>query len=549
MLKRYKKYKENYRALYALSFCMTILMQFLNIAEIVVVGGILDDLIQYRSMEMLYRNCILWLILFLTDFIFGLASGYINTHLDTKISYDMEKDLIDKIYKAPILRWSDSDKVEMSQRLDLDAKIICSYILNIPVNNLMNAVSIITVLAVLALVNVKMLAAVAMIVFIYLVLYAKTRTLMGEAYEKYQKVEASFYSRINEQIQMMNFIKLHNVRERFDDRFSTSFQKFYAGRMRLQKITMLFTSCDSLVDVCMQILVYLWAGKCIIDGTLKPGMFVVILGFYSVIMGSVKYFYHLGEIIQNTKSADKRITEILSCEEEEYGERISDSLQEIEFVNVDFAFGDKKVVQKFSYKFVPGKIYGLVGANGIGKSTLINLLLNMYQYQGEILYNGIDSREYDIPFLRKHLFGVTEQTSVLVPGTIYDNVSFSGKENADRALEISSTLGMDSVIERLPKRWDTKINENGNNLSGGEKKLISIMRELMKNPGVLIFDEPTNELDQEKKEKFMTFLSQNKKDKITIIISHDKEIENYCDDVIMIGDKNKVGKGKELCLI
>lgn len=548
MLRHYKKYKKRYQNLYILYVVLTVLIQFLNFAEIILVGGILDNLIKYQSMKMLYRNCICWFTIFLSDFIIGLLSGYINTHLDTKISYDIKADLIEKIYNTPILRWSDWDKVEMSQRLDLDSKIICSYILNIPVSNLMNVASVITIFVVLAIINGKMLVAVAVIVLIYLGLYAKTRILMGEAYEKFQKVEAVFYARMNEQIQMMNFMKLHNVREWFDKRFQTSFGEYYTGRMWLQKITMLFSSCDSLVDVCMQILVYLLAGKGIIDGTIQPGMFVVTLGFYSTAMGNVKYFYHLGEIIQNTKSADKRISEILSCEEEQYGNKTSDSIWEIEFENVNFAFGDKKIIQQFNYKFVTGKIYGLVGANGIGKSTLINLLTNMYQYQGEIRYNGMNSREFDIPFLRKNIFGVTEQTSALVPGTIYDNVVFSGKENRAQTLELSSVLGMDSVIEKFPKRWNTRVNENGSNLSGGEKKLITVMRELMKTPGVLILDEPTNELDKEKKEKLMTFLIKNKKDKITIIISHDKEIEDYYDDVIMIGDKNE-GKEKKLCLI
>lgn len=543
MLKHYKKYKKNYRLLYLLNIGMMISIKLLSIFEIILVGNILDNLIQYKSMKLLKYNCFCWFVVFAVSFLLQNISEYFSAYLSAKISFGMEQDLIEKIHRAPVLRWSEEDKVEMSQRMDLDVSIICSYILNVPVNNLVHIINIIVVMGILSVVNINILVMLFGVIFIYLLLYSRTRTLMGEAYENFQEQEAAFYSCMNEQIQMNYFIKLHSVKEWFDKRFKSSFQKYHRCRMRLQRISLFFTSCDSMIDACMQIFVYLWAGKKIIEGTLQPGMFVIILGLYDVVIGSVKYFYHLGEIIQNTRSSDNRIKKILSSEEEEYGKRTDSKIREIKLENVSFAFGNKIVIQNFNYKFVQGKIYGLVGINGSGKSTLIHLMLNMYQYQGKILYNGIDSHEYDLPFLRKYLFGVTEQTSIMIPGSIYENITFYGEENENKILKLSHELGMEQVIERFPERWETKINENGNNLSGGEKKLITIFREIKKNTNVLIFDEPTNELDTEKKEQFLNYISANKKEHITVIISHDKGIEKYCDEIILIGDKKGRRKG------
>lgn len=539
MLRRYKKYKEKYQILYLLNIGMIILVKILDICEIVLVGSILDNLIRYKSMRLLKYNCLCWLFLFTAVFLLENISQYVGIYLNTKIDFDMKKEILEKIHKVPILRWSDTDKVEMSQRLELDVSIICSYILNVPITNFINAVYIIIAVLILTLVNRNILIILFAIIFIYLFLYSKTRTMMGEAYKNFQEQESFFYSRVNEQIQLLNFIKLHSVKGKFSKRLNEAFKEYCKYRMKLQRISILFTSCDSIVDVCMQILVYLWAGKNIIEGALQPGTFVIILGLYSVVMGSIKYFYHLGEMIQNARSADERIMDILSSEEETYGEKREDTIYEIEFQNVEFAFGSKKIIRKFNHKFVRGNIYGVIGENGIGKSTLIQLLLNVYQYQGKILYNGIDSQEYDLPFLRKYLFGITEQASVMIPESVYENIAFSEKVDKEEIIILAQILGMDKVVERLSKKWDTIINENGNNLSGGEKKLISIMRELVKKPDVLIFDEPTNELDHEKKEQFLEFILKNKKKRITIIISHDQNIEKYCDEIIVIGDKNK----------
>lgn len=153
MLRRYKKYKEKYQILYMLNIGMIILVKILDICEIVLVGSILDNLIQYRSMRLLKYNCLCWLFLFIAGFLLENISQYVGIYLNTKIDFDMKKEILEKIHKVPILRWSDTDKVEMSQRLELDVSIICSYILNVPITNFINAVYIIIAVLILTLVN------------------------------------------------------------------------------------------------------------------------------------------------------------------------------------------------------------------------------------------------------------------------------------------------------------------------------------------------------------------------------------------------------------
>jgi len=140
--------------------------------------------------------------------------------------------------------------------------------------------------------------------------------------------------------------------------------------------------------------------------------------------------------------------------------------------------------------------------------------------------------------IKLRCIGVTEQEPILIADTLLNNITFGQKYSNDRLYELIEILNLDNYISSLDNGLETIINEKSSNISGGEKQKISILRELLKNPEVLIFDEPTSALDSLSKIKLINYLQEIKTDKIIIIISHDEIIKNICDKIINIKQLN-----------
>lgn len=185
--------------------------------------------------------------------------------------------------------------------------------------------------------------------------------------------------------------------------------------------------------------------------------------------------------------------------------------------------------------FVAGKIYSIRGENGAGKSTLINLLLGLYIncYRGEIIYNGIDINKIDLVDLRNKLVGVTEQIPLLLNDTLYNNL-LMGSKNFELMNFLIDYFQLNDFISRLENGINNVINESTTNISGGEKQKIAIIRQLISNPDVMIFDEPTASLDFDSKNKFLKYITKIKANKIIIIITHDDIINDFSDETITI---------------
>lgn len=176
----------------------------------------------------------------------------------------------------------------------------------------------------------------------------------------------------------------------------------------------------------------------------------------------------------------------------------------------------------------------MVGKNGIGKSTLVNIIMGLFvnEYKGRILYNNLDIDKLDMVSIRKNLYGVSEQEPILINDTIYNNIILGIDKNKDEEIKIlMEVLNLDKYIESLPLKMNTIVNEDCSNLSGGEKQKLSILRTLLKDPDILILDEPTSALDHYTKINLINYLKSIKEKKIIIVITHDDCIKNEADHV------------------
>ena len=212
----------------------------------------------------------------------------------------------------------------------------------------------------------------------------------------------------------------------------------------------------------------------------------------------------------------------------------------------NLSFGYKKnadhLFKNFSYKFQKDKIYAFRGESGVGKSTLMNILSGLIEnYDGSIYFNNENLRDINkndwfnkISIVPQNVF-INEDT--LLNNVILDQDKQNIKEEIDKANHAISKSGLKSFVEKLENGTNTLIKNNAKLISGGEKQRLAIARAIYKNSDILFFDEPVNNLDTENIEKFKKTLSEIKKDKIIIIIAHQKELYSFCDELIYIGEK------------
>ena len=190
---------------------------------------------------------------------------------------------------------------------------------------------------------------------------------------------------------------------------------------------------------------------------------------------------------------------------------------------------------ELAYHYGKGKIAAITGTNGTGKTTIVDLILRLHSpTKGEILLDNINVKEIDKNSYLKEI-SVLNQESYLFNLSIRENFNLVERDTKKQE-EMCKLTGIDKFIKTLPKGYDTIIDENSHNISGGQKRLLSLTRTLLKDAKILIFDEATSSLDTDKIQNVINILNELKKNHTVIVITHKEEIENIADEVITIND-------------
>ncbi len=214
-------------------------------------------------------------------------------------------------------------------------------------------------------------------------------------------------------------------------------------------------------------------------------------------------------------------------------------IEKIEFKNVSFAYnkGEKPVLENLNLVISGKDKIGVMGASGIGKSTIIRLLLRFWDVtSGEILINGINIKDISLYNLRSHI-ALLEQDTFIFNDTIAGNIAF-GKPAAtlDEIKTAAKRAGLAEFIETLPNKYDTDMGELGSRLSGGERQRVGIARVMLTNPDMLVMDEPTSALDIINEKGLLKTLAEEYKDKMIMIVSHRRSTLTDCNRILTVKD-------------
>lgn len=304
------------------------------------------------------------------------------------------------------------------------------------------------------------------------------------------------------------------------------------------------------------VLLLAYGGFLVVDGALKPGELVA---FYSLVWYIIWPIVNLGFVINQfsqAKASGERLLEVLEAESDVieesdfiYYERLKG---EVEFRDVSLSYDrdSKEALQDISFKAIPGKVIGLIGSTGSGKTSLTQLMTKFYEpSSGVVLIDGKSVTQYSLSTLRKNV-GFVLQESFLFSTTIKENISYGRPEaTLEEVIEAAKRAQAHEFIMELPLGYDTVLGERGMGLSGGQKQRIAIARAICIDPSILILDDATSAVDMETEVNIQMALKEVMQGRTTFIIAHRISSLKHADEILVLENGRIVERGKHEKLI
>lgn len=308
----------------------------------------------------------------------------------------------------------------------------------------------------------------------------------------------------------------------WDDRSAQS----VAMRFEVEKISTTAQSVTGLVEKLMSVAVIGLGAIAVFDSTMTIGALIAFNMLAGRVSGPLVQIVTMVHEYQEVALSVRMLGEVMNKRPERHGR--TDGLRpaiagRIEFDSVSFRYSAEAnpALDDISFTVPEGSIFGVVGRSGSGKTTVTRLIQGLYPVQqGVVRIDGIDMREFDLVHLRKSI-GVVLQENFLFRGTVRENIAATRPDASfEEIVEAARMAGAEEFIERLPRGFDTMLEESAENLSGGQRQRLAIARALVVNPRLLIFDEATSALDPESEAIIRQNLKRIAKGRTVIIVSH-----------------------------
>jgi ABC-type bacteriocin/lantibiotic exporter with double-glycine peptidase domain len=279
---------------------------------------------------------------------------------------------------------------------------------------------------------------------------------------------------------------------------------------------------NNFLRLTISILVLIFMGLDLFGGKTTLGTILAVQALLPLFYNPMLYFFNSITRLGKTKESLKRLEEFGNYEEEVYGKGLKiDKIKTINLDNIKYFHDNKKILyENLTKKIEIGKINFIVGANGIGKTTLFKIILNLFDLDtGDIKVNDTSIKEIDLESYRQH-FLYTSQEPFIMKGTIFENIVLNKSVNQEDLIEILKKYHLYSKVNKLGG-LDKKVSSGGKELSGGEKQVIEIIRFLLTDSQIILMDEPQANVDQELKEILADIIEHFNQSGVTfIIISH-----------------------------
>lgn len=486
-------------------------------------------------------------ILYIISSLFSYLQSFFLVEVSVKISYDLRERLMNKILHLPM------DKVEENKRGDILSRVtndVDSLQNGITQSFIQLSTAIITLIGVFIMmlsINIWMTLATIILVPIAFILIRFMTKYSQNYFIKQLVFKGSLNGQIEETFTGHDIIRAFNQEEISMEKFECDNENWFSHEWKSQFYSSLNGPLMNFISNFTYVVVAVLGAVFVLQRVIAVGDILAFFQYTQSFNRPIQQITRVMNQIQTAMAASERIFEFLEYDDEENPSnkqitKISDS---ITFENVSFGYTpNEKIIEDLSFDVKKGEKIAIVGETGAGKTTIVKLLMRFYDINdGSIKIDGVDIEEYDKNSIRS-LIGMVLQDSWLFSSSISDNIRYGNLESSDEeVVDAASQVYADNFIRQLSDGYDSRLNEDSDNVSHGQKQLLTIARTVLAKKEVLILDEATSSVDTRTEKLIQKAMDKLMEGKTSFIIAHRLSTIRNADKIIVIENGKIIEQG------
>lgn len=524
----------------------TVLSTILSVLTPYLLSYIIDHVLGKNILTVL-KYAFLLLTFYMISVIISRVVSVFMLKISENILANIRQDLFCSLENLSISFFDKNSKGDIMSRFTSDLELVGDVLSESLIDIITSILTLIGTLVMMFILNGSLAIVTILTVPLFFVGALKIGLKTGNIFKKQQDDLGNLNSYFEEYITNMKIIKSFQVEEEIKREFSKKNKTLKQDEMDAQFFSNLILPLNSLISNLGNFLILIIGSFLVLRGNITVGVILAFLSYASMFRSPIQNLATIFTSIQSALAGAERVFDIINKKaeviENKKSEKIDD-IKEIIFDRVSFQYDTKLILEDISFTLKKHQSLAIVGKTGSGKTTLITLLLRLYDVnKGNIYLNGVNIKNLSFQNLYQKV-GVILQEPFLFEGSILDNLLYGNKGlTFDQVLTASKETGLHDFVEKLPYGYDFYIEENGTNLSVGEKQLIAITRIVLQDPSVLILDEATSSTDLYTEKKVYDAMLKLMKKKTTIVIAHRLKTIEKVDTILFLEDGKVIERG------
>lgn len=499
--------------------------------------------------DAIFRTLTILASLYIISSIFSFIQTFITSDISQKVSYNLRKSISEKINKLPLNYYDRKTNGEVLSRVTNDIDAISQNLNQILSQMITASTTLIGVLIMMLSISVTMTLVSLIVIPLSLVMIM----FVVKKSQKHFRAQQEYLGHTNGHIEEMysghNIMKAFNGEEKAIEEFDKLSDTLYNSAWKSQFLSGMMMPIMTFIGNLGYVIVAIMGGFLSIRNKIQVGDILAFIQYVRSFMQPIAQTAQIANVMQQTAAAAERVFEFL--EEDEVVEDVENPISTegikgaVEFENVKFGYNEEKIIIKdFSINIKPGQKVAIVGPTGAGKTTIVKLLMRFYELNGgKILIDGHDYRDFTRNDLRK-VFGMVLQDTWLFNGSIMENIRYGRLDASDEeVIEAAKLAHAHHFIKTLADGYNMEINEEADNISQGQKQLLTIARAILSDPKILILDEATSSVDTRTEVLIQQAMENLMEGRTSFIIAHRLSTIKNADVILVMKDGDIVEQG------